>query len=332
MRSNRDIQLIAIVLSVLLILTPFSSRSQEQIPRDTSFTVISTVDKVLKQYPEARLVVPRPTKGVQVEENIAYSTLGNRVLHLDIYRPEAPGQYPAVMLIHGGGWRSGDRSQGIPIAQRIAERGYVAVTVEYRLSIEALYPAAVHDLKAAVRWLRAHSAEHGIDSTKIAALGVSAGGHLAALLGTTTGIKRFEGEGGSGGYSSTVQAVVDIDGILDFADPAESGKDTIPGRPSVGSYWFGGPLREKRELWIDASPLVHVDSNSSPILFINSSLARFHAGRDEMIKKLNVLAIYSEVHTFPDTPHPFWFFQPWFEATCEYAIEFLDRTLKRASR
>lgn len=332
MTLTRSIHLNEVALTLLLIHAAATSRPQDRIPRDTSFTVFSTVEKVLKQYPHARFIAPQSSERVHVEQNIPYSTVGDRVLHLDIFRPKAAGRYPAVMLIHGGGWRSGDRSQGIPMAQRIAERGYVAVTVEYRLSIEALYPAAVSDLKAAVRWLRSHSAEHAIDSMKIAALGVSAGGHLAALLGTTTGIKRFEGDGGSRGHSSTVQAVVDIDGILDFTDPAESGKDTIPGRPSVGTYWFGGPLREKRELWIDASPLVHVDSNTAPILFINSSLVRFHAGRDEMIKKLNALAIYSEVHTFPDTPHPFWFFQPWFEPTCEYTIKFLDKTLKKALR
>ena len=332
MLPKRAFRLKGFVFSLLLIYAAGTSAPQERIPRDTSFTVFGTVEKVLKQYPNARLVVPQHLDRLLVEENIPYATPGGRVLHLDIYRPKASGRYPAVVLIHGGGWRSGDRSQGIPLAQRIAERGYVAVTVEYRLSIEALYPAAVFDLKAAVRWLRSHSAERAIDSTKIAALGVSAGGHLAALLGTTIGIKRFEGDEGNRGHSSTIQAVVDIDGILDFTDPAESGKDTISGKPSVGSYWFGGPLREKRELWSDASPLVHVDSNTAPILFINSSLARFHAGRDEMIKKLNALAIYSEVHTFPDTPHPFWLFQPWFEPTCEYAIVFLDRTLKKVPR
>jgi pectinesterase len=87
-------------------------------------------------------------------------------------------------------------------------------------------------------------------------------------------------------------------------------------------------MREKRDLWVEASPLVHVDGKTSPIEFINSSQARFHAGRDEMIKKLNALGIYSEVHAIPDTPHPFWFFNPWFEPTCEYSIQFLQKVFR----
>ena len=297
------------------------------IPRDTSFTVYSAADKIKEQYPQAQLVLPDLPPGVEVKSDLIYARYGQRALHLDLFRSANKEFLPAVILIHGGGWRTGDRSQGIPIAQRLAARGYVAVTVEYRLSIEALYPAAVHDLKAVIRWLRAHGAEHLIDTTRIVALGCSAGGQLAALLGTTNGDSKFEGSGGNSDRSSDIQAVVDIDGILDFTDPAESGKDTIPGKPSAGSYWFGGPLREKRDLWIEASPLNHVSAKSAPIAFINSSLERFHAGRDGMIAKLNALNIYSEVHTIPDTPHPFWFFQPWFGPTCEFAIAFLNKTL-----
>ena len=296
--------------------------------RDTSFTVYSAAEKVAKQYPDARLVFLPRAGGVLVKENLVYASYGERKLHLDIFRPAANSLSPAVLLIYGGGWRSGEKSQNVPIAERLAERGFVAVSAEYRLSVEALYPAAVYDLKAAVRWMRAHSREEGIDSTRIAVLGCSAGGQLAALLGTTNGDLKFEGDGGNGGHSSSVQAVVDIDGILDFTDPAESGKDTVPDKPSAGSYWFGGPMREKRELWIEASPLFHVDQHTAPIEFINSSLERFHAGRDQMIQKLNALGIYSEVHTLPDTPHPFWFFHPWFEPTCEFSIRFLEKIFR----
>ena len=299
--------------------------TQGGVSRDTSFTVWSAAESVLKKHPTARIVFPQHPKEIVSEENIVYTKIGERDLHLDIYRPKDSDLRPAVLFIHGGGWRSGDRSQNTPMAERFAERGYVAVSVEYRLSTEALYPAAVHDLKAAVRWLRAHSNERGVDTTRIAALGCSAGGQLAALLGTTNDNRIFEGEEGNAGSSSSVGAVVDVDGILDFTDKAESGKDTIPDHPSAGSYWFGGPMREKRALWIEASPLVHVDRNSAPIAFINSSIARFHAGRDSMIARLSLLGIYSEVHTIPDTPHPFWLFDPWFEPTCNDALEFLAK-------
>ena len=301
---------------------------QSGIPRDTSFTITSTAEKITKQYPNAHLVLPSHTPDVLVLENIVYSSYADRKLHLDIFRPKVTSLKPAVILIHGGGWRSGERTQNNAIAERLAERGLIAVSVEYRLSVEALYPAAVYDLKAAVRWLRAHAVEYGIDSTRMAAMGCSAGGHLAALLGTTNKNPMFEGGGGCASNSSAVEAVVDIDGILDFTDPAESGKDTIPGKPSAGSYWFGGPMREKRSLWVEASPLVHVDRNTAPIEFINSAQQRFHAGRDTMIQKLNALGIYHEVHTIPDTPHPFWFFSPWFERTCEYSVKFLEKVFQ----
>jgi acetyl esterase/lipase len=320
------------MIFLLLLIHHLMLPVQDGIPRDTSFTLSGTAEKVSKQYPNAQLVFPTHPKDVTVEKDLVYSSHGERKLHLDIFQSRIKTLQPAVVLIHGGGWRSGERIQNNTVAERLAERGYVAVSVEYRLSIEALYPSAVYDLKAAIRWLRANSAKEGIDSTKIAVMGFSAGGQLAALLGTTNEIPKFEGSGGSAGHLSAIQAVVDVDGILDFTDPAESGKDTIPGKPSAGSYWFGGPMREKRDLWVEASPLVHVDKKSAPIVFINSSQARFHAGRDSMIQKLNSLRIYSEVHTFPDTPHPFWLFHPWFEPTCDFAVQFLDKVFGKKTR
>ena len=300
------------------------------IQRDTSFTLASTAAKIAKEYPHARVVYPQLPDGVVAKENLVYAEYGNRALALDLFMPEnsAQGLYPAVVLIHGGGWRSGDRSQNVPIAQQLAANGYVAVTIEYRLSLEARYPAAVHDVKAAIRWLRANAKRYAVDPTTIAVMGFSAGGHLAAFVGTTNGELQFEGDGGNATESSSVQAVVDVDGILDFTHPAESGKDTMPGKPSVGAVWLGATYKENPEIWIDASPLTHAGKSTPPIAFINSSLDRFHAGRGAFIKKLKPFGTYTEIHTIPNTPHPFWFFDPWFEPTCKYTIAFLDRVLK----
>lgn len=325
--------------SLLVILLPMLHESQaQQNPmsgmRDTSFTVQSTAAKIQKQFPTARIAEPPLPRGVSVHENLVYSEVGKRELHLDILiPPSAPGKtHPAVILIHGGGWRSGDRSQTIPMARRLAGHGYVAAAVEYRLSPEALYPAAVHDLKAAIRWLRANAAQFHIDTTRIASLGFSAGGQLAALLGTTNDNPAFEGTTGSPAHSSSVQAVVDIDGVLDFNTLDEIGSDSVAAKTKAASLWFGGTIYEKPHLWLEASPLSHVGRTTPPIAFINSALERFHFGRDAMIQKLNVLGIYSEVHTIPNTPHPFWFFEPWFDTTCNYAAAFLDKTLKKSHR
>ncbi len=298
--------------------------------RDTSFTVYSAYIKAREQYPFISTVKPELPEGVVADDNIVYSKIGKRELHIDLFYPaEQKAQtYPGVILVHGGGWRSGDKSQSVPMAQRLAARGYVTAAVEYRLSTEALYPAAVYDLKAAIRWMRANAIKYKIDPEKIAALGCSAGGQLVALLGATNGLEKFEGPGGHQNYSSDVQAVVDIDGILDFTKPESRLYDDNPKKPSAAAYWFGGSYREKPELWKDASSLFYVNEKTAPIVFINSSLPRFHAGRDEMIEKLKALGIYYEVHTIPDTPHPFWLFHPWFEKTCELVVNFLDNVFK----
>ena len=259
-----------------------------------------------------------------------YARYGERELHLDLFSPseKAHALYPCVILIHGGGWRSGYRQMEWPMAQHLAAHGYVTATVEYRLSIEARYPAGVHDLKAAVRWMRANAAKYNIDPKKIAVYGCSAGGTLAAFLGTTGDLKQFEGNVGHAEMSSAVQAVVDVDGVLDFTDPAESAKDDDPKKPSAGKSWFGASYKENPNIWKEASPINYVSAKTAPILFVNSSLERFHAGRDEVIQQLNKLGIYSEVHTISDTPHPFWLFHPWFEETSGHIVQFLDKTLR----
>ena len=224
-------------------------------------------------------------------------------------------------MIFGGGWKSGDKSQNISIGQQLAAKGYVAITIEYRLSLEAQYPAAVHDVKAAIRWLRANAKKYSVDKSKIATLGMSAGGQLAALAGTTNGIAKFEGNGGNAKQSSDVQAIVNIDGTLAFHHP-----EFVEGK--VAGEWLGGMYEQKPDIWEEAAPLNHTNKNTPPIVFINSSIPRFHAGRDDMIKKLNQLGIYSEFHTLPDTPHPFWFFHPWFDSVINYTVGFLDKVFK----
>ena len=301
--------------------------------RDTSFSIYSAALKVTKQFPNAELVIPKLPKGVREKKDIVYISYGSRKMHLDIYSPVKKNKpYPAVILIHGGGWRSGNRQMEKPMAQFLASHGYVAVTVEYRLSIEALYPAVLIDLKAAIKWLRANSNKYYIDTNKIALYGCSSGGQLAALLGTTNENPTapnynppFPPDSEGINHSSRVQAIIDIDGVLDMTDPNESAKDTNSSKPSSGKKWFGYSYKENPGLWKEASALNYVNTNSAPICFINSSLPRFHAGRDEMITKLNKLGIYTEVHTIPDTPHEFWLFHPWFETASGYILKFLDR-------
>lgn len=310
-------------------LLPSCLFAQEHVPRDTSYTVHSTWMKLKDAYPFISPVVSQPSGRTRLFENIEYGVRSNRVLRLDIIHPGDDSLHPGVLMIHGGGWRSGSKEMTHAMAYQLAKHGFVAVPVEYRLSVEARYPAAVYDLKAAVRWLRLHASRYNIDTQRIAVYGCSAGGTLAALVGTTAGVAEFEEDIGHAGVPSSVRAIVDIDGVLDFTHPAESGKDTGSAPTSAAAAFLGATYNEKPGLWRAASPVNHVSEATPPILFVNSSLDRFHAGRDEMIARLATFGIYSEVHTIPDTPHGFWLFHPWFEETASRVVGFLTKILRQ---
>ncbi|MCE7039613.1 alpha/beta hydrolase [Dyadobacter sp. CY312] len=283
---------------------------------DTSFTIKSSYEKELKYHPNIKVANPAVPASVTVLQNVPYSTVSkDRKLLLDIYRDkDNKTKVPAILMIFGGGWRSGDRTHNATLGKQLAAKGFVTLTADYRLSTEALFPAAVNDLKTAVRWIRANGSKHGIDTSRIAVLGFSAGGELAAFLGATNGNKKYDGSQENAGYSSDVHAVIDIDGTLSFVHP-ESGEGNDSKSISAGTYWFGYPKKERPDLWEEASPLKHVSAKTPPYLFINSSVDRMHAGREDFIKKLNEFGTYSTIKSFPDAPHTFMFFDPWFEPT-----------------
>lgn len=305
------------------------------IPRDTSFTVQATYLKEKKYRPYIKIVEPKLPDGVSAYENVVYSTpYEGRKLLLNVYRPNNKAVYPALILVFGGGWSSGSLEMEIPTAQAIAKAGYVTIPVEYRLSPEAPYPAAVYDLKTAVRWARAHAVEYGIDTTKIAISGCSAGGQLAALVGVTNGQVEYEDKREYPEHSSSVQGVINRDGVMDFLETelnkganAEVEKKK---KPSAASRWLGS-FETNKANWLAASSVNWIGPESAPICFINSSIPRFHDGRDEAINKLNKLNIYTEVHEIPDTPHPFWLFEPWFDTNISYMVGFLDKIFNGSS-
>ena len=317
----------------LLLFSSFSLAQNESsinYKRDTSYNFNTASAKMHKKFPGAELVLPHLPENVIEERNIVYADIGKRKLHLDIFYPANSGNktYPGIILIHGGGWQSGNRQLVIPMAEKLASDGYVAIAVEYRLSPEALYPAAVYDIKAAIRWMRANVSKYKIDSDKIAIYGCSAGGHLAALIGTTNGDIKFEGTEGNNKYSSKVQAIIDVDGVVDFFGKGSEEVYKKSGKPSAAHLWFGASAKENRSLWDEAGPVNHTGKNTPPILFINSGQPRFHAGRDVMIRKLEKNKVYCKVHELKGTIHTFWLFNPWFEKTFNYTLEFLNRTLK----
>ncbi len=290
--------------------------------RDTGFTPEGEFNRMSKSYPSIQLVRERIGEG-KVTKDIIYREVDGKHLTADIYHSSTDGLSPGILVIHGGGWRSGGKRQLTPLAQRLASRGFTCVAMDYRLSTEALYPAAICDVKAAVAWMVAHADSLRIDPAKIAIMGFSAGGHLAALAGTTFRSPAFADLCGQD-EDGEIQAIIDIDGILAFIHP-ESGEGNDTKSTSAATYWFGYTKEQRQDLWIHASPLTHVSEKTPPTLFINSSVDRMHAGRDDFIRALDQWGIYHETKVFPDAPHSFCLFEPWFTPTVDSVVDFLNR-------
>ncbi|WP_295770879.1 alpha/beta hydrolase [uncultured Mucilaginibacter sp.] len=249
---------------------------------DTSFSNTSAYRNAIKKYPAIKLVPDSLPEDVKAIKNISYSNANKQSLLLDVFAPKRQQKrLPAIIIIHGGGWRSGNRIQHYALAQQLARQGFVCFTPAYRLSTDALYPAAVNDLKAAIAWVKSHAKKYNVDTKKLSVLGFSAGGQLATLLGTT---------------EKNLMAIVDIDGTLAFIHP-ESGEGDDSKSISAATYWFGYNKTERPDLWREAAALTHVGPQTPPTLFINSSVDRMHAGRTDYIDTLNKYKIYSEVHT-----------------------------------
>jgi acetyl esterase/lipase len=296
------------------------------IPIDTSFTIYSAYQKEVENYPFIKPVKTELPISVSVKKDQVYANYDGREMHIDIYSPKnSVKPLPVILFVFGGGWRSGNKSMDAPMAIYFAQNGYIAATVEYRLSTETLYPSAVIDLKTAIRWLRKNANELNIDPEKIAIAGASAGGQLAALIASTNGSSLFVDSTRYSEFLSNVQAVIDIDGILAFIHP-ESGEGVDqPGKPSAATQWFGFLKEEKTELWNEASALTHAGKTFPAVLFINSQYPRFHAGRDDLIARLDSLGIYSEVHQIENSPHTFWLFDPWFVPTANWCLKFIQK-------
>lgn len=292
-----------------------------QIQIDTSYTIWSTYKKEIKKFPFIKIVQKPENKKVIQQRDLVYKTIDSREIHLDAFYKKQKSLNPAVILIHGGGWKSGNKSQMNLMAQEIASKGYSCFSVEYRLSDEAPFPAGIMDVKTAIKYIKQNARKFNVDTNKIAVLGCSSGGQMAALIGTTNGKSAFE-EKNNFKQNSDVQAVIDMDGVLAFHHP-----ESTEGK--YAALWLGGTYEEKPQVWEQASALSNTDANSQPILFINSEMTRFHAGRDDMIAILDKYNIYSEVKTISNSPHSFWFFDPWFDEIVNYSTQFLDKIFKQ---
>lgn len=238
------------------------------------------------------------------DSDVEYSNVGGRMA-MDIIRPSgAPAApRPAVLLVHGGGFRRGSRDSYLPVAIRLAERGYVAATASYRLAPRNQFPAAVHDVKAAVRFLRANASRYGIDPERIGAMGGSAGGHLVLMLGLTAGVNEFEGSGPNGDQSSRVQCVVNYYGPTDFTQSYSKSVDAAEVLP----LFLGGDLDHNRAAHIRASPLNWVTPEATPVLSIHGTQDAYVAYEHSVwiTERLLAAGVPAELETISGAGHGF---------------------------
>jgi len=261
--------------------------------------------------------LPKSNTPILLAADIPFGRGGQTDLKLNLYHPEtaAPSALPIVVFIHGGGWHGGDKESYRDPALRVAARGYLCVSVDYRLSGEAPFPAALEDCKCAIRWLRAHAAECGGDPEHIAAWGHSAGGHLAAMAALTPG--RFDGDGGWAEFSSAVQCALCYSTPFDLA--------ALEQHLGIALEQFladGGTER--------ASPMSYITATAVPILVC-------HGDQDDLVP---VEQSDRFVAAMRDAGAPIEYtrlrgaghdLSPFHEAIVVEAVRFLDGTLKRPS-
>jgi acetyl esterase/lipase len=207
-----------------------------------------------------------PPAEVEFHRDVEYGRVGDEPLRLNLSIPKAAKErLPAIVVIHGGGWRHGDRALHDDLTWRFARNGYVSCTVGYRFCPKHRFPAQVEDVKCAVRFLRANAEKFRIDPDRIGAVGFSAGAHLAMMLGTMDPADGLDGSGGSPGFPSKAQAVVAFFGPTDFELPAP---DAV--RPLLEDL-LGGPIAEKREAYRQASPVTYVSRGDAAMLLFQGT-------------------------------------------------------------
>lgn len=236
---------------------------------------------------------------VAVETGIVYGKGDDTDLELDLYSPkDLKEPVPGLVFIHGGGWRSGKRQDYALYTTQFAEMGYVVATITYRLRAAGFFPNSVEDAKCAVRWMRANATEINVDPDRIAVIGGSAGGHLAMMVGYSSDVPEFEGNGGHEGVSSAVQAVVDIYGPTDFTSGPNRDHTLL-------TNFMQGTYEEFPEKFSKASPLTYVDANDPPTLIFHGTVDSLVPVRqsDLLAKRFQELDIYYWYDRMDGWPH-----------------------------
>lgn len=278
---------------------------------------------------EGRPPIPEGTK---VLKNLVYEQVDGRSMMLDLFLPgNASGNAPLVIYIHGGGWENGSRQMCPAIG--LTAKGFAVASVDYRLSEQAPFPAQIEDCKAAVRWLRAHAAEYHLDSDHFGAWGNSTGGHLSSLLGTTGGLKKFEGTGGNLDQSSSVQAVCSVASPSDLTEMASDERSvdgaSMNSRPmmkaheAISSLLRSYPDLAKGEA--EASPITYISKGDPPFLLIHGVHDRLVPAHqsERFAAALKKAGVEVTLKILPDLGH-----QNSLWTAVPYAESFFEKTLQ----
>jgi acetyl esterase/lipase len=262
---------------------------------------------------------------IAIEEikDIVYGTAGGQELKLDLARPKSlTHAAPAIVWIHGGAWRGGNKEDFTPLAVESAKRGYVAVSISYRLVPKFLFPSQVEDSKCAVRWLRANAEKYQVDPDRIGVVGGSAGAHLAMMLGTMDTGDGLEGDGGSPEVSSRVQAVVS------FAGPTNLQSEYPPASKNLVADFLGGPAAEKADVAKAASPITYVNAGDPPMLLIQGTKDPLvqHEQAIQMVEALTKAGVPGRVELMIGEGHGW---PKEHDRVMRATFEFLDRYLKK---
>jgi acetyl esterase/lipase len=268
----------------------------------------------------------QPSAQITLHTAITYAELGGSSLKLDMAIPkEHNGPSPAVVALYGGGWISGSRTGMRGLIGHLATQGYVAVAPSYRLAPKHPFPAAVADVRECVRWLRRHAKEYDIDPDRIGAVGFSAGGHLACMLGVTSAKDKFGSDDiAKDGVSPRVQAVVNFFGPGDLASAEWSDlavrKYLIP--------FLGGTAEERPEAYRMASPVTYISPDDPPIL-------TFQGDQDRTVpmcfavalhKRLQQAGVQNELVIIEGEGHGWG--EPHRNRTLQQSVRYFDKHLK----
>lgn len=286
---------------------------------DESYSIARRFAQYGAQYPGITWPAIRPQAGEQILPDRVYKTIGERDLLIDIFRP-AHSRGVGIVLVHGGAWRSGGRSHFYPLANLLAARGFTVFIPQYRLSLEAPYPAGAQDIHDAVVWAQGHARDYGLRSDRIALGGASSGGQLASLVAYGDGLF------GAGGRP---YALIDMDGVLDFTTPEALKYENAAGPGSSAAKWLGGSFEQIPDRWREASAASHVGPHSPPTLIISSGNPRFTAGKDKVLAELARHKTPARWYAFAKAPHDIWFFDPYLTTTADQIAAFLQSLPQR---